>query len=112
MGLGFRCVVLAPRVEREALHLRALLGQPAHEGEEARFGDVELLVAAIPHVRAQLELAEELLVRGEQAPRLAHARRAVEPLLEPGVPQDLDQQLDIQAVEESCALRNANAPHR
>ena len=32
-------------------------------GEEARLGDVELLVAAIPHVRAQLELAEELLVR-------------------------------------------------
>ena len=61
--MGFRRVVLASRVEREALHLGALLGQPAHEGEEARLGDVELLVAAIPHVRAQLELAEELLVR-------------------------------------------------
>ena len=59
-----------------------------------------------------LGMAEELLVRGEQAPGLAHARRAVEALLEAGVPQNLDQQLDIQAVEESCALRNANAPHR
>jgi len=57
-------------------------------------------------------MAEELLVRGELAPGLAHARRAVEALLEAGVPQNLDQQLDIQAVEESCALRNANAPHR
>ena len=49
-------------------------------------------------------MAEELLVRGELAPGLAHARRAVEALLEAGVPQNLDQQLDIQAVEESRPL--------
>ena len=38
---------LAARVKREPLHLRALLGQPAHQGEQARLGDVELLIAAV-----------------------------------------------------------------
>ena len=65
----------------------------------------------VAHRGAELELAEELLVRGEQAPRLAHARRAVEALREPGVPQDLDQQLHIQAVEESRALCATPTPH-
>ena len=86
--------VLAPRVDAEALHLRALLRQPLDKGEEAGLGDVELPLrcnAIFTGSRAQLEVGEELLVRGEQSPRLTNFNRAVHPLLEPGVLEDLDQ---------------------